>query len=356
MLALVLAGCGTTQTQKAIKIGVLADLSGDYAKDLRGIHRGVELAAADVNFTANIQLIIEDQKSCNAKETVTIMQKFVSVDRVNFIVGGTCSSTTLAAAPIANQARTVMISPSSSAPSITTAGEYVFRTYISDGLRGEQAGELACQLGKKRMALLTETTNPAPVELSAKTKQTFARCGTIVTEEALSTENDFRTQLTKIKEASPDVLIFSIGTGSKLAQALLQAQQLGISTQVISPLESAEYPELFQLAGTSAEGLIYIKPGTPPQTEAVQSLQKKYKQKYNEEVPDYVAEAYDAAMLGIQAVLSSKTAEQMPEKLTQISKSYNGVSGNVTFDENGDVHKPSQIMQVRNKAYVPYSP
>jgi len=123
----------TPKEEEMIKIGVLADLSGDYVSLLRGVPRGVELAKEDLEKETGrkIQLIIEDQKSCDSKETVTIMNKFVSIDKVDAVIGGTCSNTTLAAAPIANQNKIIMISPASSAPTISQAGEYVFRTYIS---------------------------------------------------------------------------------------------------------------------------------------------------------------------------------------------------------------------------------
>jgi branched-chain amino acid transport system substrate-binding protein len=347
------------QKEEVIKIGVLADLSGDYASFLRGIYRGTELAAEDLkNQGINIQLIIEDQKSCDTKETVTIMNKFVNVDKVNMIIGGSCSSTTLAAAPIAEQSKTIMISPSSSAPTVTDAGEYIFRTYISDLLRTKAAADLAYKLGKRRMAIITDINNDATVEGSKGAKERFLTLGgNIVAEESITkADSDFRSQIIKIKSANPDVVLVSITGPIQIVLFTKQLKELGGKYQLISPFEVIEDPKVIDTGGDTIEGLIYVMPGNPPNSPALEELKKKYYKKYKEDIPSFVAESYDAVFLGVKAILlSDKTKEDIKNKLFEVSQTYNGVSGNVTFDENGDVTKPVLLKQVKNREFVEYA-
>jgi branched-chain amino acid transport system substrate-binding protein len=347
-------------SKEPIKIGVLADLSGDLASLLRGAHRGSELAVEDLKnqIDREIKLIIEDQKSCDPKETVTIMNKFVGVDKVDVIIGGTCSNTTLAAAPIANQSKTIMISPASSAPSITKAGEYVFRTYISDALRAKEIARLAYELNKRKMAILTDINNDATIEGTKNSKEKFTESGGVVVieEEIKKTDTDFRTQLTKIKNAKPDVLLLSISSPNQIALVLKQAKEIGLDVLFVSPFETIEDPNVIKVAGEAAEGVIYVMPGNPPETQEYKRLQEMYKQKYGEDIPSFVAESYDAVMLGVKAVLASNgTKEDIKNKLFDVSKTYTGVSGNVTFDENGDVVKDVMFKTIKNGQFVPYN-
>ncbi len=341
-----------------IKIGVLADLTGDYASLIKGIPKGAELAVEDLRKEGvRIDLIIEDQKSCNAAETVTIMHKFVDIDKVDLIIGGSCSNTTLAAAPIANSAKTIMISPMSSAPSVSQAGEYIFRTYISDILRAKEAAQLVYRLGKRKMAIITEVSNQATVEISSGVREEFIRLsGQIVGEEkATKTDVDFRTVLTKIKSTNPDVLLISCGP-NQIGFVAKQAKELNFNVQFIVPLETAEDPQVIEIGKDAVEGLIYIMPGNPPETAKYKEFMEKYSAKYGEkELLPYLTESYDAVMLGVRAILASNgTKEDIKNKLYEVSKKYEGVSGNVTFDENGDVTKPVFLKTIKNGQFILY--
>jgi len=349
----------TPKEEEMIKIGVLADLSGDYVSLLRGVPRGVELAKEDLEKETGrkIQLIIEDQKSCDSKETVTIMNKFVSIDKVDAVIGGTCSNTTLAAAPIANQNKIIMISPASSAPTISQAGEYVFRTYISDLLRAKEAAKIAYELGKRRMAIFTDVSNDAMIELAKGGREKFTELGgVIVVEEEITKESkDFRTQIAKIKNSSPDCLYLSITGPNQIALIAKQVKELGMDVQLIVPHETVEDPNVIQIAGKTIEGLIYVMPSNPNETPNYQELKRRYKEKYGEEeMPSYVTESYDAVVLAVKAVLASNgKREDIKNKLFEVSKTYQGVSGNVVFDENGDVTKPV-MFKIENSQFVPY--
>jgi branched-chain amino acid transport system substrate-binding protein len=350
----------TQKPQEAgtIKIGVLGDLTGDYASLLRGAVEGVQVAVDDLQNTTNrkIELIIEDQKSCDVKETVTIMNKLVNVDKVDMIVGGTCSSTTIAAAPIAESSKTVMISPVSSAPSITTAGDYIFRTYVTDTQRAQEGANLAYELGYRNAAIITNNTNEAFVQVNEIAKDQFLSLGgSVVLEEKTNSTTDFRTQIAKVKDQSPDVIILAFGpnTIGLFAKQMLEA---GLKTQIIVPLETPEDKQVIETGGSAVDGIIYVMPGNPPQSEQYLSFEDKYKEKFNsDDVPQYAAEAYDATILGVRAILASDgTKEDIKNKLYEVSKTYEGVSGNVTFDANGDVQKNVLIKTIQDGQFVEY--
>jgi branched-chain amino acid transport system substrate-binding protein len=345
--------------ENIIKVGVLADLSGDYANALRGAHRGAEIAVEDLRKEGyNIQLIIEDQQSCNTQETIKAINKLTNIDRVDFIIGGTCSNTTLVAAPIAESTKTVTISPSSSAPSISFAGEYIFRTYVSDNLRTEKMSEKLYSLGHRKMAIITDLEIDSAVEGAKSVKDRFTSLGgEVVIEEGITANStDFKTIITKIKNKDADVVVIAI-MGSRLGTIAKQMREQGLEIQIAHPWETIENQDVLDIAQDSINGAIYALPGSPKETEEYLSFKNRYLEKYSEKtLPSYAAESYDALMLGIKAIdASDGTREDIKNKLYIVSQDYQGVSGDVSFNEYGDVTKDVLFKQIVNGEFVVYN-
>jgi len=361
-----LAGCNSKLEsnnkevgEKIIKIGVVADLTGYYANLLRGTERGVNLAIQDL-YNQNISAIIEDAESCNPEKATTIINKLTNIDQVDFIIGGNCSNITLAMAPIANHAQTIMISPGASAPSVSQAGDYVFRTYISDIEKALRVARLAYGQGYEKIAVITEKSNQAMIELSHGLINEYKRLGgNILIEENIDNQDkDFQTILTKIKERNPQVLFINSTNPNQIGLVIRQSGEMGLQTKFMTASETAEDEAVINIADQLAEGLIYAKAGNPPKSEQYLSLVKKYQEQYQEEeIPLTLLEAYDATMLGVKAVLASdETREDIKNKLYEVSKTYQGVSGNIEFDENGDVHKDLMFKTVKDGKFVEYIP
>src|SRR4029077_19889740 len=96
---------------------------------------------------------------CNGSDAAAAAQKLVNVDHVAGIIGGQCSSETLAAAPIAEAGQVPLISPWSSNPAITNAGKFIYRDYPSDALKGAALGTYLKSKGFKKLAMITENTD-----------------------------------------------------------------------------------------------------------------------------------------------------------------------------------------------------
>ncbi len=353
-------GLVNQEAKKTVKVGVLADLSGDYVNLLRGVSRGAVLAVdyLEDNYDVEIELIMEDIQSCNTTATVNTMNKLTQVDQVDMVIGGSCSNTTLAAAPIANETKTIMISPASSAPSVSQAGPYVFRTYISDILRAKQAAELAYNLGYRNIAMIVDSNNDAAVEISKAMRDFFKEFGgNIVSSDKVgNSETDFRTILAKAKLDNPEVLYLAITNPKQIGLIAKQARELGLEAQIMVSYETAQDDIVVEIGGEAVEGLIYFATAGPPESERFNELAQIYRERYQEDViPEYFTESYDATVLGVLAILGSDgRADSIRRQLFIISQNYQGVSGNVAFDENGDVSKNLSIKQIENGEFVLY--
>jgi branched-chain amino acid transport system substrate-binding protein len=162
-------------------------------------------------------------------------------------------------------------------------------------------------------------------------------------------DNEFKAQLTKIKQAEPELLFLSgyYPEGSKIAQ---QAVELGLQVQMLGS-DGFASDELAILGGASVEGMLvstffdYSKPD-----EDVQAFVTAYKAKNDDANPDwFAASAYDVIMLIASAATEAGSNDRgaVNEAIAAMD-GYDGITGRIEFDENGDVIKPLNIVVVKD--------
>ncbi|HEY4417765.1 MAG TPA: ABC transporter substrate-binding protein, partial [Verrucomicrobiae bacterium] len=134
---LLLTGCkkpaesGTAATDTTIKVGEFASLTGSEATFGQSSHKGTQLAVDAINAAGGvlgkkIDLLTEDNQS-QAGQSSTVVRKLISSDGVVAILGEVASSRSMEAAPICQESKIPMISPASTNPKVTEAGDYIFR-------------------------------------------------------------------------------------------------------------------------------------------------------------------------------------------------------------------------------------
>ena len=349
-------GC-EKKPKEEIKIGAILALTGSYAKVGESAKRGIEIAVEEINIKGGvqgkkIQVIYEDDQG-EPQKAVSAMRKLITVDKVPAIIGPMGSSAVLAIAPIAERDHVVALSPTASTPEITYAGDYIFRVTYSDAFEGSKMAEFSFrELRYKRIALLY-INNDYGMGLKEAFKKEFIKLGgQIVIEEAYDAKStDFRTQLIKIKKSTSDAVYL---TGyNEMGQVLRQAKELGITVPFLSCI-MAEIADIIKIAKDATEGVIYTHPAYDPEkgSEITLKFAKKFKEKYGVSPDPEAGFSYDAMKLLALAIEREGTAaEGIKNALYQI-KGYKGVTGETTFDANGDVIKPIGIKKVENGNYV----
>jgi len=344
---------GTPTTNEPIKIGVVLPLTGDLATYAEGVRNAINLAVENSGSKDKIQVIVEDDHGCLPPDAVSAVQKLINLDKVKAIVGSLCTGATLAMAPITEQNKVIIIAPSATGKNLTNAGGYVFRTIASDVDKSIAVAKYAYSKGFRRAALLYDSSQDALVSQRDDVKTTFTGLGgqIAIEESFISSDKDLRTQLNKIKNSNAD-MIFLSAVPDSVGLALKQARTLGINTQFISTDTSGGTKPVVDIAGSSAEGLIFPFATTPSNKEYIDFI-NNYKSKYGIEPSAYAAEGYDAAMILIKAMFASNgTADSIKDQLFKIGKNYYGASGVITFDQNGDVQKPMVIKTVKDGQFI----
>lgn len=353
LAVLILTGVGCSKGNDGdhddtIVIGWMGPLSGGAAAFGESIKQGVELAYERNHQVSgkNIEVVFEDTK-CGAKEAVTGINKLISSEHVTAIIGEVCSDATIAAAPIAEQNGVVMISAASTNPDISASGDYIFRTVPSDTLQGDFGAKYVYTHGFKRLAVLHGNDSYGNGFKDVLTEKFAGWGGEVVAAEAVEAEaTDVRTQLTKIKQANPDALYIITNSPETAISALKQAKELGLNVQIFGS-EGLKENSIVNGAEGAAEGMIVtaVSGGSS-------NFVSDHLAKFGAEPGPFAAQGYDAYMAIIDAIeKGNTTSEQIKNYLYNIS--FEGVSGNIKFDKNGDVAGNYLIFKVTDGLFVP---
>ena len=339
-----------------IKVGEFASLTGKEAAFGQSSHKGTLLAVEEINAAGGvlgrkIQLITEDNQS-KAGESATIAKKLISRDKVVALIGEVASMRSLEAAPIAQQSRIPMISPSSTNPKVTEIGNYVFRVCFIDPFQGVVMAKFARNTLKlKRVAVLTSVSSAYSVGLAKYFKERFVQDGGVIALEQRFTEGDkdFKAQLTAIKAAGVEG-IFVPGYYTEAALICKQARELGLNLPLFGG-DGWEAPQLISIGGAAVEGTYYSTNYSPEnKSPAVSGFVERFRKRWNNEVPDAMAAlGYDAAMVLADAIKRAGTTDSAKLRdALAATKNLPGVTGDTTLDAQRNASKAAVVIAVKD--------
>lgn len=356
-LAIVLSVSRTKKASEEIKIGAILPLTGDAAKYGQSAKRGIDLAVEEINkkggiLSKKLEIVYEDSQA-DASKAVSAFRKLIDVQHIKFILGPLSSTEVLAVAPIANKEKVIILTPTASAPQITDAGDYIFRNVMSDLYDGRAMAAYAVKEMGKRTAAIFYINNDFGIGLKNSFKEQFEKMGgKIVLDISFERgENDFRSQITRIKNAHPEV-IFLVGQ-AEMAEILREMKEMGLKIPIVS-FSMFEDPDILKVAGDAAEGVVYTYRVFDPNSESpmVKHFVGGYEKKYGVQPDIFAALSYDATrILALALKRGNFEVERVKQALYGI-KDFPGVVGKTSFDKNGDVRKPIGIKKVENGKFV----
>lgn len=356
VIGLIFSGCKKEATE--IVIGGVGPVSGEAATFGQSIKEGCELAVEEWNAAGgllgkNIKLIYQDDKG-DPTEAATVWTKLITQDKVVAIVGTVMSKCSLAGAPISQQYKVPMISPTSTNPKVTEVGDYIFRACFIDPFQGTVGAKFAYEnLKARKAACIFDVGNDYTKGLAEFFRDKFTELGgTIVAFEAHPTgTTDFKAQLTKIIAAKPDVIYISdyyndVGLIAK------QARELGFNGPLVGG-DGWDSPDLVKIGGTAVENGYFTNHFSKDDPRPiVQEFVKKYQAKFGK-VPDaFAALAYDAMQIMLDAIKRAGSTDPEKIKKALAETNINVVSGLITFDKNRNPIKSAVIIAIKNGQQV----
>lgn len=350
-------------TTAPLHVGVLMPLTGDASSYGQKGRKAIEMAVDDCNAKEGttgkkVTAIFEDSKG-SPKDGVSAAQKLISVDKVPAIVGDALSSVTLPVAAVAEPNKVVLISPDSSAPALTLAGKYIYRIWPSDLVEGEAAAKFAVSHGFGKVAIfhLNNDYGNAIADIFAKNFSGDER-KVVMSSSYQDTTTDWRAIVAPLASTGADA-VYIAGYYKDTAAILRTATELGIKAQFIGTT-AIEDENFIKLAGKASEGIVYpLASGfNAASTENSDSkiFVEAFKKRFGYTPGWMEAYSYDAFMLVCKAITSNKeeaTGTQIKDYFDGMGI-YHGVTGDIKFDENGDVIRGVTIKTVEDGHFVPY--
>ena len=350
VLAAVASFAGFSYAQDmVVKIGHVGPISGSIAHLGKDNENGAKMAVEELNAKGvmiggkkvKLELVLEDDAG-DPKQGTAVAQKLADM-KVSGVIGHLNSGTSIPASKIYSAAGIPQISPSATNPAFTRAGyKTTFRVVADDVHLGGTLGRYAVKTLKgKSIAVIDDRTAYGQGVAEEFTKAVKAAGGKIVgTEFTTDKATDFMPILTTLKGKKPDVIFFG-GMDAVAGPMMRQMKNLGIKAKFMGG-DGICSSELAKLAGDGmADGQVVCAEAGGVEGSQKAGLDKfnaDFKKKFNADVQVYAPYVYDALNVMVAAMVkagSSEPAKYLPELAK--TAGYKGVTGNISFDEKGDV-------------------
>lgn len=361
---LVLMGCAKRADVAARNSGVI--LIGEYdafhgrtADFGKTTHEGIVLAVDEINgkgllLGKRVVLKSEDDRG-EASEARTAVQKLIDRDGVVAVLGEVASSNTLTAAPVAQSSKIPLITPSSTNPDVTKIGNYIFRVCFTDDFQGAVCATFARDsLKAARSAIFRDVTSDYSKGFARAFESTFQKKGGGIVARSTYTQGDkdFKSQLTAIRSANPDI-IFVPGYYGEVSLIAVQARDLGIRVPLLGG-DGWDSTSLVPAAGTALEGCYFSTHFSSLDTKPeVARFVKAFRKRYGHDPNALAALGYDAAWILAEAIRrAGSTQGDAIRRQLAATKDFPGVTGRITIDSQRNASKPAVILQIRGTSFV----
>jgi len=342
LAGLLIAGMSvSSQAAEPVVIGSISPLTGTNAVQGLDMKRGEELALEEINAAGGIggrplKIIWEDTES-SSKGGMDAVHKLVEINKVPLILGAYSSGISLPTGQWTNSKKVIQIAEASTSPKLRDIGPYFFDIMGLDEVMGTMLAEFALESGAKTFASIT-VNNPFGIGIEIWTKKTIDKAGRKWLQAVRYDEKktDYRAEIERLFAKNPEAVFFTAyGTESKLI--LKQAYEMGLKP---SKGWYADYMTMWsnEVIPTTAEGINGLVIGTTTGSR-LKEYQAAYQKRYGKGAKQtaFGAYAYDATWVAALALnmAGSTDTDEIAKALHIVSKIYNGVTGDKSFDKDG---------------------
>jgi branched-chain amino acid transport system substrate-binding protein len=358
-----MAGCGGEQV---IKIGFNIPLTGNSPKIGESAKNAGELVKKQINDAGGLDVkgkkypvdFIYVDNELKPESAVQAAIRLIEQDRVLAIVGPAGSGRAIPAGQINNDNRTPMISPWATNPDVTKDRPYVFRACILDPVQAPAAVKFAAQQfpNMVRAAVLynvEDDYSKGLAELFRSNWDAAHGAGSVRAFESFGeNDKDFSVQLTKIVNTDAQ-LLYLPDYYNHVALIVPQAKNLGWGNKPVLGSDSWGSSDLVTLSNNAVRGYYFTDHfAAAGATGITKTFIDEYRAAYNETPDSVAALTYDSAKIALQAIANAglsgnlaKDREAVKDAIVTL-KDYPGVTGNMTFNADGDPEKTAVVVQI----------
>lgn len=337
--------------KETIKIGVILPLTGDAANYGKSLQEGINTADAllkdSVGFALNI--IYEDSKA-EPQRAVTSINKLLSVDKVECIIGDMFTSTTLAIAPIAEKNNILLLSPTGSANEISLNKKQVFRIYPSEVEEGNTLSNFYKEKFSTQKCAIIYANEDAMKNVVSTIIENFGD-SIVVFESSFSKGiTDFKNIILSIPKTVSNV--FVIGYLNDAALLVKQSTELNKNYTFLG-ISTLYDNQFIDLTKNASNNVYFTAPYYSVKSENpnINQFVSKYNSIYKKEPDVWAGYGYDALNIVVKVLRESRSRNIEPYIIMETLKDYDGVTGLTTINQDHSINKKFNIVQVNNKNF-----
>ena len=350
-MTMMLFSISAASAEETVKIGAIFALTGEAAVDNESSLAGVRNGVQEINKQGGIlgkkvQLLVFDNFSTPIRSSIAA-EKAADAG-VSAIVGPAWSSHAIPIAKIAQERKIPMITNSATNPKISKIGNYIFRACYIDDFQGEVMAQFARNdLQAATAIVFIDLTSDFSMGLAGIFKKHFEQLGGKVLLELKYKykQKSFNNLIEKAKHTDADVLFMSGHDES--GQIVKEAQNAGIKSTPIGS-DGWDSQSFFEKGGDELKrGYHCASWSEASDSEISRRFVKKYENEFH--LTGGGVLGYDAVLLLADAITRAGSADRgkIRDAIAD-TRSFKGVTGDITFDENGDPVKSAVIMTIEN--------
>uniref|UniRef100_A0A7V4KBK4 ABC transporter substrate-binding protein n=1 Tax=Fervidobacterium pennivorans TaxID=93466 RepID=A0A7V4KBK4_FERPE len=336
-----------------IKIGVLLPMTGGLSAFGDWTKKGIELAYEQKKTVLGekIVLVYVDTRS-EKTEAANAMARLIDKEKVVAVIGEISSSNSMAAAEIAEARKVPQVAVTSTSPLVTQGKKFVSRVCFIDPFQGTALAEFAGKnLKVKKVTIFIDIEQDYSVSMTNYFVERFEKKykGQVQKVQYKSGDQEFSAQIAQAIAFGSDAIMIP-GFYNEIALIAQQARSMGFKGYILAG-DGADAPELVKIGGKAVEGLYFTTHYVPEaaNTKISKDFVEAFKKKYGTLPAMNAALGYDAYMLIVNAIERAKSKD--PVKINEAiraTKGFQGVSGTITIDANGNPIKDVIIVKVQN--------
>ncbi len=328
-----------------IKIGSILSVTGPAAFLGDPELKTMQLYVESINKAGGVlgrplELVHYDDGS-DASKANGFAKRLIESDKVDVLVGGTTTGSTMSIVPLVEKAGVPFISLAGAVVVVEPVKKFVFKTPHTDRMAAEKVFEDMRKRNLTKVALFSETSGFGQSGKKEAEGVTAKYGITLVSNETYGPKDtDMSPQLTKIKNTAGVQAVFVIGLGQGPAIVTKNYKQLGISLPLYHAHGVAS-EEFIKLAGPAANGvrlpaaalLVADKlPDNDAQKPVSVAYTKAYTAKWNSDISTFGGHAYDGLMIAVEAIKrAGGTDKAKVRDAIEATKGYVGTGGVVNM-------------------------
>jgi branched-chain amino acid transport system substrate-binding protein len=337
-----------------LRIGAIFPFSGPqkmYGQEaLAGMELALErLAITSPELVARVEIVKGDDQG-KPSEAARLAEHLISKDRVAILFGSTTAPASLEIAKVAQRLQRPMIMPATTNPGITSLGEYIFRTFLTDADQGKSLATFTrSQLDSLTAATLINKDTPYSLEMGAQFVAAFTKAGgTVISKELYDSKTkSYKDILKKIADAKPSVIMIP-GRSKELNKIAKEMAAMGMKIPVVGG-DGWENAGIGSVIGKNPGGGFYYSVHFTPDipNQSVTDFVEHFKSKVNRYPSSLAAMTFDGTLAAVEAYRASRStqAAALTKALTKV-KDLSMVAGTMSVNEDRNAEKTGIIMEV----------